>query len=98
MPNRTFGQPFQWSSNSRFLATQEWLTTHHGLGPITCAAIIDVDGWKIARLNVLQKGFAEDFRFEGATLLYRQNFLATGKTLDASASLFTINDWQNIGG
>lgn len=96
VPNRIFGQPLQWSADSRFLAAQEWLTTDSAKGPITCAALIDVDAWKIARLQVLPKGFAEAFRFGDGVLVYRKTFAAQGIESDAEVALGAIDSWQDI--
>ncbi|GKS94747.1 hypothetical protein [Acidovorax sp. SUPP2825] len=96
IPHRIFGQPLLWSPDSRFLATQEWLTTDYAAGPITCAALIDVDRWKIARLEVLAKGFAQDFRWEGATLHYQQVFAARSTAFSAQATLESVAGWAPI--
>lgn len=98
VPNRIFGRPLQWSADSRLLAAQEWLTTDYGSGPLTCAVLIDVEAWKIARLKVVQKGFAEDFRFEGAALVYFENFLAKGELHRVDVALSAIGEWHIVGG
>lgn len=96
IPHRIFGQPLQWSPDSRFLAAQEWLTTDYAAGPITCAALIDVDGWKIARLEVLAKGFAQDFQWDAASLRYQQAFAARSTARGARAALESVEGWAPI--
>ncbi len=68
VPHRIFGKPLCWSPDSRVVVAQEWLTTNYGEGPVTCAALVDVQAWAIARLEVAVKGFAEDFRFDAHVL------------------------------
>ncbi|CAM3503577.1 hypothetical protein ACAN107058_07435 [Paracidovorax anthurii] len=96
IPHRIFGRPLQWSADSRFIAAQEWLTTDYAAGPITCAALIDADAWKIARLSVVHKGFAEDFRFGDGVLAYRQSFPAQATACEADVILHSIHSWEDI--
>ncbi|MEN9373072.1 MAG: hypothetical protein RIR79_624 [Pseudomonadota bacterium] len=98
IPNRIFGDCLQWSADGRFLVAQEWLTTDYGSGPITCAAVIDVANWKIARMKIIQKGFAEDFQFEKDALIYRENIPAKGKRTEVKITLSAISDWERIAG
>ncbi|MDA8455695.1 hypothetical protein M4R22_13060 [Acidovorax sp. GBBC 3334] len=96
VPHRIFGRPLQWSADSRFLAVQEWLTTDYGSGPITCAALIDPAGWKIARLAVHPKGFAAEFRFDGGLFRYRATFPARSAVREAAVELAALRSWEDI--
>lgn len=97
IPNRIFGDCLQWSADGQFLVAQEWLTTDYGSGPITCAAIIDVANWKIARMKIIQKGFVEDFQFEADALIYCENIPAKGKSAEVKIALAAIDNWQDVG-
>lgn len=96
VPHRIFGKPLQWSAGSRFIAAQEWLTMDYAAGPITCAALIDVNEWKIARLPLIRKGFAEDFRFDNGVLKYRKNCPAKATVCEADVVLRAIRNWEDI--
>lgn len=97
VPHRIFGAPLCWSADARFLAAQEWLTTDYGTGPVTCAVLIDVAAWTIARQEVVVKGFAEDFRFgEDGVLHYAQVFPARGERVQARAAPDAISGWVGI--
>ena len=98
IPNRIFGDCLQWSADGRFLVAQEWLTTDYGSGPITCAAVMDVENGKIARMKTIQKGFAEDFQLEADALIYRENLPAKGKSTEMKIALAAIDNWQDVGG
>ncbi|GKT26373.1 hypothetical protein [Acidovorax sp. SUPP3334] len=53
-------------------------------------------GWKIARLEVVAKGFAEDFRWEAGVLRYQQTFSATSTALPAQAAPESVQGWAPI--
>ncbi|XDF35561.1 hypothetical protein RBH89_00540 [Paracidovorax avenae] len=65
-------------------------------GPVTCAALIDVQAWAIARLEVAVKGFAEDFRFDAHTLRYRLHFPALGEVFDMAMEKDEVHAWTGI--
>ncbi|SDP94459.1 hypothetical protein SAMN04489708_1638 [Paracidovorax cattleyae] len=96
VPHRIFGRPLCWSPDSRVVVAQEWLTTDHGEGPVTCAALIDVQAWTIARLEVAVKGLAEDFRFDAQALRYRLRFPAMGEVFDVAVETDAVHAWTGI--
>ncbi len=97
VPHRIFGAPLCWSADARLLAAQEWLTTDYGTGPVTCAVLIDVAAWTIARQEVVVKGFAEDFRFgEDGVLHYAKVFPARGERVQARAAPDALQRWVGI--
>ena len=94
--NRIFGDGLHWSADGRFLVAQEWLTTDYGIGPVTCAAVMDVENRKIARMKIIQKGFAEDFQWQDEVLIYRENIPAQGKSAEIQITLSAIENWQDV--
>jgi hypothetical protein len=97
VPKRIFGKPFRWSSDSRLLAAQEWLAADYASGPVTCAALIDVQAWAIVRMETIQKGFAQDFRFEGDLFVYQKSFPAKSELIETMVVLSTIKGWKGLG-
>ena len=75
---------------------QEWLTTDYGIGPVTCAAVMDVENRKIARMKIIPKGFAEDFQWQDDVLIYRENIPAQGKSAEIQIALSAIENWQDV--
>ena len=96
VPDRIFGEPLKWSDDSRLLAAQEWLTTDYQKGPVTRAVLIDVEAWSIAPLKVAEKGFAEEFRFEGLRFVYRKKFLGSGEETETEVHVPSINNWSSL--
>ncbi|AVS69081.1 hypothetical protein C8247_00520 [Paracidovorax avenae] len=96
VPHRIFGRPLCWSPDSRIVVAQEWLTTDYGEGPVTFAALIDVQAWAIARQEVAVKGFAEDFRFDARALRYRLRFPAMGEVFDVAMEMDAVHAWTGI--
>lgn len=98
VPGRLFGEPLEWSDDSRLLAAQEWLTTDDWEGPITRAVLIDVETWTIAPLKAVLKGFSESFRFEEGRFVYRKVFARTGEDaiVEAEVDMSDITNWVSL--
>ena len=94
---RTFGHKIKWSDDSRYIATVEWLTTDYQKGPITRVAIIDVKLKKLSEFKMIKKGFAKDFCFNGANLVYKKHFYDKGIIKEVEVEIASIDNWKKIG-
>lgn len=93
---RIFGEAHLWSSSSRYLAVQEWLTLDYSEGPITALVLIDVRSRRETVVVRTTKGFGIPEAFEGDTLSYRQEFGGkAGEHFELDAT--TIADWKALG-
>jgi hypothetical protein len=91
---RIFGDHMIWSDDSMVLAAQEWLTTDYVKGPITRVLLIDVEPQRVAELEVVEKGFVEDFIFRDQVFIYRKSFKATGQSVEAEVQISDIVNWK----
>jgi hypothetical protein len=94
---RLFGSALAWSQDSRYLAAQEWLTTDYGAGPVTRAAIFDLERGVYAALRTTDKGFAQDFIFSSEVFIYKKHFHARGEVAEVEVSIAGIRNWQEFG-
>jgi hypothetical protein len=93
---KIFGAEIKWSPDSRFLATQEWLTTDYEEGPITRLTLFDVPAKKLTYFDTLQKGFAQDFSFENNIVYYKESFgSSSGSPEEYGVDISKISDWQS---
>ena len=97
LPGRLFGKEVCWSDDSKYLAAEEWLTTDYQIGPITRVLLIDVETNRYSEFKVIEKGFAEDFRFARDTFIYRKHFYGTGQVTEAEVDISRIINWKKIG-
>jgi len=93
---RIFGHKIKWSDDSRYMATEEWLTTDYQKGPITRVALIDLKLKKLSEFKTIEKGFAEDFNFEGACLIYKKHFYDKGIIKEVEVEIASIDNWKKI--
>ena len=91
---RIYGETFQWSPDSRFLALQEWLTTDYQKGPKTALRVFDFLARREAQVSWADKGFIAPLRFEGATLVYEKRYLASGKVAEYEIDLDGLDRWE----
>lgn len=91
--NRIFGEELKWSPDSRFLAVEEWLTTDYVSGPITRAAIFDLEARRCTALKLTEKGFCRDFHFEEKTFVYKKHFKGRGEIIELEVDLSSVSDW-----
>lgn len=91
--NRIFGDCFCWSSDSKYLAVQEWLTTDYGMGPITRVFILEIENKRFVGLKNLDKGFVQDFVFEGSTFVYKRD--VKGIVGEVEVDIGTIDTWED---
>lgn len=67
-----FGRDHLWSTDSRFLALQEWLSTRKRGGPKTRLMLIDVSTMRKHVLGALFKGFVVPKSFEENKLVFEE--------------------------
>lgn len=79
------------------MATEEWLTTDYQKGPITRVALIDVKLKKLSEFKTIEKGFADDFNFEVAHLVYKKHFYDKGIIKEVEVGIASIDNWKNMG-
>jgi hypothetical protein len=99
LANRIFGRPLRWSPDSRYLATQEWLTTDEAKGPITRAVVFDVLERRWAALPATHEGFVERFDFAGTRVSYREHHdppRAPGQTDEVTVDVSTLTTWSGL--
>lgn len=94
--DRVFGKTLAWSSNSRYLAAEEWLTTLEKEGPLTRVFLLDVELRQAFGFPAIHKGFVEDFRFEGNALVYTEHYYGTGIVRREKTDISTIDNWKKI--
>lgn len=94
---RIFGDKLTWADDSRYLALQEWLTTEEKIGPITRAALIDTRNRKIAELDIICNGFAEEFVFNNQALYYKKHDFSQKKIESAEVEISSIKKWRGLG-
>lgn len=94
LANRIFGNCLCWSSDSKYLATQEWLTTDYAVGPITRVLLLEIDNSKFVGLKSLDKGFVNNFVFEGNLFIYKR--AAKGITREVEVDISAIDTWEPI--
>jgi hypothetical protein len=97
VPNRIFGDRLCWSGDSRYLATEEWLTTDYQAGPITRVLLIDLEKKQASTFREIEKGFAENFRFQENKFLYAKRYYDTGEITEAEVEISSIGNWKSIG-
>jgi len=92
--NRIFGNCLCWSFDSKYLATQEWLTTDYSEGPITRVLLIDIDRNRFVPLKNLHKGFVNGFTFENNLFVYTRD--AGGMVQEVEVNISDINTWEQL--
>lgn len=91
---RIFGGVLSWSDDSIFLAAQEWLELDYQRGPVTRAVLIDLEKHMCATLSVIEKGFAENFRFPGQVFVYKKHYRGSGVIEEVEIELTNIQNWK----
>jgi hypothetical protein len=91
---RLFGVSLEWSDDSRYLATQEWLSTDYAEGPRTRVLLFDTRLGLLASFRTVSSGFAEDFRFHASGLAYRKVWYASKGGADVEVDFKAIHNWQ----
>ena len=92
LENRIFGGCLCWSSDSKYLAAQEWLTTDYTIGPITRVLLLEIDNNKFVGLKSLDKGFVKHFVFEGNLFVYTRD--AKGMAREVEVDISKIDAWE----
>lgn len=98
--DRIFGKLCLWSSESRFLAIQEWIETDDAGGPKSCLlSIVDV----LARRECIianvegSKGIILPESFIGDSLLYTVNYFGQfGMTKSFETRFRYLDGWQTL--
>jgi hypothetical protein len=93
---RIFGDEFQWSPDSRYLAVQEWLTMDYEEGPRTRAILFDLEQNRLGYLKAVNKGFATDFVFDNNKIIYKQQFKGMGRTEEVEVDISQIVNWRGM--
>lgn len=93
---RLFGQEHLWSTDSRCLAVQEWLTTDYADGPFTELLLIDFLSVRQCPLSKADKGFIVPIRFESALLIYRKDFKGRGESREYEIAFESLEQWTPI--
>ncbi|MBW3623815.1 MAG: hypothetical protein KY468_10460 [Armatimonadetes bacterium] len=93
---RIFGNSALWSSDSRFLAVQEWLTIDEAEGPQTQLLLIDWLHHTECAVSWAIQGFIEPKRFEGNTLIYTKMYLARGITGEFEIDFLELDRWMQL--
>jgi hypothetical protein len=95
-PGRIFGHSWMWSTDSRYFAIQEWLTTDYGRGPHTHLLLVEPKGKRASTASTAQKGFVEPLRFEPPILIYRHCDLAQDVTRQFELDVRQLHQWHDI--
>ena len=93
LADRIFGEPLVWSEDSRHLVVQEWLTIDYGTGPRTRAVLIRPQEGRCAALAVVEKGFADQFRFGADVLRYCEVLPGRGEAIQREVALSAVKPW-----
>ena len=96
--NRFFGDVAVWSSESRYVAVQEWLSTSKADGPNTALLCIDTQMLKQCVVSVAKQGFIYPTHFEGHLLVYKKQFFdAQGeRTIEYEIGFADLPRWEAI--
>lgn len=91
--DRVFGDAHLWSSDSRFFAVQEWLTTNYIKGPITQLLIVDVVKGCECAIAQTDKGFVSPTAFKSGKIVYERHYYAPGVSERYEKELATLEGW-----
>ena len=94
--DRIFGRQHLWSSDSRYLAIQEWLTTDYASGPFTELLLIDFVSEHQCPLSKARQGFITPVRFEPFLLIYRKDFQGRGESREYEIAYESLDRWSPI--
>jgi hypothetical protein len=94
--DRIFGDDHLWSSDSRFFAVQEWLTTDELEGPETQLLLIDVENERECVLSSTHQGFIKPIQFDGEKLIYTKKYIARGITSEFEIEFLSLNRWRPL--
>ena len=94
--HRIFGFHFKWSTDSKYLALQEWLYANERKGPYTFLSIIDVESCLIARISQAKGGFTKPMKFNDDKIIYQKEFLSKGKVVEYEMKIDKINNWEEL--
>lgn len=89
--NRIFGEEIYQSSEDRYVALQEWLTTEYTQGPITRPFIIDRRNLTFTTLSNGKRGFAGEFEIVDGIFTYSQMNKGLGITKVFECTLSQLN-------
>jgi hypothetical protein len=92
LKSRIFGHSFLWSSNSRYLAIQEWMTTKESEGPWTRLLLIDFQTGKGKWLSGAKDGFIRPIKFEDEKIVYEKESKHT--TTEYEIDTTSLSDWE----
>ena len=95
LSGRVFGEIFCWSDDSRYLAAQEWPTTDYQAGPITRVLLVDLETNRYSKVGGVEKGFAEDFRFDGDIFIYRKHLYETDQVIETKVDVSSITNLEH---
>jgi hypothetical protein len=94
LKNRLFGSPFLWSSDSRYLVLQEWMTTNESDGPWTRLLLIDFQTKLGKWLSGARGGFIRPIKFEDGKLVYVKDF--QNSSTEYEIDIKSLMDWENL--
>ena len=88
-----FGDCCSELSDGKYLAIQEWLTTDYQEGPRTRVAVFNLEDSTVARLESINKGFAQSFELENGIFNYTKFFTIENKTINCEVQWNKIENW-----
>ncbi len=95
LKGRFFGDVAVWSSDSRYLAVQEWLTTDVQSGPYTSLTVFDMVDKKECQLSKLIYGWIIPMAFENSKVIYRKH-QKDGLVNEFEIELTQVYRWKSI--
>jgi hypothetical protein len=89
------GDTFAELCGGRYLAIQEWVTSDPVKGPITRVAIFDLKKEMVAKLKIVESGFATRFKLEDNIFTYSESRYLN-QYVDVCVEWGSIDTWQPI--
>ena len=93
--SRIFGVNCLWSSDSRYCAFQQWLTTEYSEGPRTRLFVVDIIDKVEYSGEIAEKGFVEPVQFKDGILKYNLEFYPAIKK-ERILEVSEITEWDPI--
>lgn len=91
-----FGEEHLLFMGKRYLATQEWLTVDYENGPITQVTFFDLKENLKSSIDIVNKGFVKNFRFEAGVFYFEKDFPATGQFVQSQIQFSEVASWEPI--
>jgi len=97
LADRTFGSSPLWSSDSKYVFVQEWLSWIESTGPQTVLICFDVQSWRESKIAQIKGWVAPDSVSDGCLTYSQTQQTDQGReTHKHEIALSSITDWQPI--